>query len=101
LAVYANFLDALKIRQPREFDACEYVKLLFEMIKFSNRDIMNVVVKKSVRSWSIVSKNVYLTEENILIASRVLIRIISNNQSKNQMAHLKEPVFKLFQVYFP
>ena len=68
------------------------------MIKFSNKEIMNVVVKKSVKSWLIVSKNVYLTEENILIASRALIRIIINNQNNDDMTVLKEPVFKLFEV---
>lgn len=93
-----SFIDALKICQPKEFNPCEYVKILYEMIKFKHSEIMNIVVNKSVKSWSIVSKNAYLTDENILIASRVLIRIIKDNQKNSDMQALKEPVFKMFKV---
>jgi hypothetical protein len=48
--------------------------------------------------WSIVSDNVTLTVENVLISSRVLIHIIKNNPDNKQISNFKEHLCKLFQV---
>jgi len=78
---------------PEKINTYEVVTNLFKMIKCDNER-----EKYFSPGWSIVSDNVNLSDENILISSRVLIRIIENNPENKQISNFKEPLYKIFQV---
>ena len=72
-------------------------KSLYKMIKFNNEATID---PNCSTIWSIVNDNVILSDENILILSRVLMRFINNNLKNKELAIYKESVYKLFQVSF-
>jgi hypothetical protein len=63
------------------------------MIKFHNKKVTNCST-----AWSIVSDNVILSDENILISTRFLISFIKKNQDNKKAASFNDALSKLFQV---
>lgn len=82
----------LDFASTEKFNACEMLANLFKMIKFSNEK-----AKYFSSSWSVLSNNVVLSDGNILISSRFLIRFIKNNPENTNVSSFKKPLFKLFQ----
>jgi hypothetical protein len=86
-------LDLLNFASAENFDAFEIFANLFKMIKCSNEK-----ANYFSSSWSVLSNNVVLSDGNILISSRFLIRFIRNNPENKKISSFKEPLYKLFQV---
>ena len=74
-------------------DKNDLIKHLFQMIKLNNCDLISSIPTRLI-SWSLCSDNIILSEENILISSRVLIRLLNEST-------LKEQIYTFFQVGTP